>query len=129
MNENDEKIKELLGKVEIKIKELGCCPKLNLKTNGIFKNGSTSANINCATIEQLVDVVVHMQMRNNARKTLGLESQVKDNDWIHDCIQRVEQIKWQENFARLNDKQKQLKSLISEDVKTANLLSEIECDI
>lgn len=129
MNANDEKIKELLEKIEAKIKELGCCPKLNLKTNGIFKNGFISVNVNCATLEQLVDVVVFVQMRNEARKILGLESEEIDNNWIYDCVQRVKQIKWQEEMTRLTEKQKQLKQLISEDVKTANLLSEIEEEI
>lgn len=129
MNTNDKKIKQLLQVIETKIEALGECPKISLKTNGIYKNGMLSVNVNCATIEQLVDVACFMLLRNNARKILDVEQLSEYDDWIDDCKQRIKQLKWKEEKSKLDQKKNELNNYMSEEVKTANFLSEFEKDL
>lgn len=135
---NDDKIKGLLSKVEEQQKGLGVKPRAQWQTNGIFKyKDGTFFNLNTVReaaplIEALSYLLGNEATRAEAAKRLGLVPalHVHDSypisDWEKDFRLRLDIVAYEGRKAQLEETQKKLKALRSEDAKTEDALSDIE---
>lgn len=137
MSANDDKIKELLAKVEEQQSGLGKKPKAHWETNGIFKyDGNRFFNLNTITdSQQLVDALSFLLektlFQDAAAEKLGVASPSFEwngyslEDWQADFKKRIEIVSWQARKAQLDTTKKKLKSLISAETKTEMELEEL----
>lgn len=137
MNNNDTKINELMLKVAQKKEELGSKPKFVLNTNGLFKNpNGTSVNINTvndeSTVVYLTSILVGLEdAHKKACEILGVDVIFKHDgftlkDWVSDFKNRIALIKWNQKKTELDNAEKKLAGLMSEDAKTSQALKELE---
>lgn len=134
---NDEKIKELLAKIEVKKQELGVRPKASWNTNGIFKLPEGHVNLNAVKDYEILLVsasklISMSESRAKAAELIGLDkhtSFVHDGypieDWLADFKLRVAILNWEAEKLKLDALQKKLDSLRSEEAKTEQELSDI----
>jgi uncharacterized protein YlaN (UPF0358 family) len=127
---NDAKIKELIVKLEEQKVALGSRPKVNLKTNGIFKyDDKNHFNLNTVNnygvmIDALGFLFCQEHFFHIATDALGLSREFylhdgyKVDEWNEDFKSRIELIKWEDKKKLLDSTQKKLDSLVSEEVKT-----------
>lgn len=145
MSNNDEKIKELMKVVESKRNSIGKKPKTTWKTNGIFIYDTNRLNAvlgrrlnlnNVYNKNDLVEALAYLLNRSlvisEASKILGMDnstfthSNYQLEDWVSDFKLRISQIDWENEKRKLDNLEKQLESLISEDVRTEMVLEKIE---
>lgn len=137
MSNNDEKIKQLLEKVEEQQAGLGKKPRGTWLTNGIFKY-SNSNFFNLNTVQDfkvLIDALAFLLEKNllqsSAAEKLGLETAAFEwngypiEDWEADFKKRIEIVNWQARKVQLDQTKKKLKSLISAETKTSMELEDI----
>jgi hypothetical protein len=134
MNKNDVVIKELLAKVEKQRAELGPRPRTSLITNGVVDCGfEKGLNINTMTKSQIVSAYANMiQNHDNiqrACKDLGVKlapsSCYTISQWKEDFVMRLSLIEWNEKKSNLDKTEAQLKALVSEEARTADILDSI----
>lgn len=137
---NDDKIKQLLVKVEKGQEALGVKPKAERITNGKFEFHDGTGNfINLNTVREpqvLVNALALMLSRKTATeeaaKLLGVDSKPFEwdgftiEDWTKDFQNRLAMVKYEARKAQLEATKAQLKALRSEDARTADALEDIE---
>lgn len=138
MTKHDDKIRDLLARVEEQQAGLGNKPKVARLTNGIFKyKDGTFFNLNTVREAQpLIEALATMLERDNqvreAAKRLGAEPQpfVWDGhpiaEWEADFKNRLDILRWEEKKAKLDATKKKLNGLVSEEAKTEMELASIE---
>jgi len=138
MSKHDDKIKQLLSKIETDKKNLGKKPKVSLNTNGLFRfDNSNHFNLNTVSdsgylVRALGFLLEKETTQREAAKRLGVDDYVFDwkgyslKDWEGDFKLRADSIVWNARQKKLAALQKQLKTLRSEDAKTDEALGEIE---
>jgi len=139
MSKNDDKIKALMKTVEDKRSAIGFKPRSSWQTNGIFKFGDGSSHMNLNTVNSpalIVGALAHIlrdgKSHEEAAEILGVSGATEIlydgyvlSDWIHDFKLRCEQITFEEEKAKLNRLEVQLKKMISEDTRTEMALDVI----
>ena len=137
--ENDDRIKQMLKKVEELEKDVAKQPRRTLVTNGVFphENGDMMFNLNTVNdLAVLVGAVAFLKSKKNfaeeAAKELGLDDVVKFSwggysyeDWLTDIKDRVHAITYQEKKKMLAKMKGKLNKLISSDARTEMELDEI----
>jgi len=138
MSKHDDKIKQLLTKIEADKKNLGTKPKVSLNTNGLFRyDNSNHFNLNTISdpgylVRALGFLLEKETTQMEAAKRLGIDDYVFDwkgyslKDWEGDFKLRAANIVWNGKQKKLQALQKKLKDLRSEDAKTDDALGEIE---
>jgi hypothetical protein len=137
MSVNDDKIKQLLVKVEEQKAGLGPKPRAHWETNGIFKYSDKSFfNLNTVqNFQQLVDALAFLLektlFQNSASEKLGVTGKAFEwngypiEDWQADFKKRIEIVNWQARKVQLDQTKKKLKSLISAETKTEMEIEEL----
>jgi hypothetical protein len=137
MAKNDDMIKQLMAKVASQKESLGAKPKVSWKTNGVFKfNDKDYFNLNTVSnVEQLVGALAHMlgnqRLLNDAGNRLGVV--VADasyggytvHEWEEDFKLRIAVLKWDEKKKQLEETEKKLSMLVSEEARTEMELEKI----
>lgn len=131
---NDATIKQFRAKVEAKRTALGDKPKVAYTTNALLNMDGAKINLNTLTLDQCVDMTSRLlamtHFNSEANERLGTDIKIKLGDftadqWISDIKQRVTLLMWEAEKKRLGTLEGQLKSLMSEDAKTADALAAI----
>lgn len=143
---NDEKIKLLLEKAESQKAALGTKPRASWDTNAIFKYSVSSTgspkegqwfNINAIRdpqtfVEALAFLLERDHLHTQAAGRLGVTVKPLMWDgypvsaWEHDFKLRIEIINWENRKTQLEDTQKKLKALVSDEGKTEMELANLE---
>lgn len=135
MSKNDEAILTLINKIEEKKASLGKRPIASWKTCGVFRyynDPNKFFNINTVVnSEQFVEAVSTMIMYDEVRRkscemlgvdpssiTMPMWNGYTLTDWIHDFKLRISIIQWDNEKRKLEDMDKKLKGLVSEEAKT-----------
>ena len=139
MSANDVKIKQLLSSIEDKRKKLGTKPKMSLQTNGLLKcDEGKVININTINSQDecvriVADIVTIRDSYIKAADLLGINASEETKyygfsikEWLADFKLKVDIIKWTDEDKKIKALEQKLKSLRSEDLKTADALGEIE---
>lgn len=139
MKKNDEKVKELLAKVNKQKEELGDKPKFILNSNGLFEYDDTKCfNINTVSdpyvlVEAMAFLVGKLDFYKFALDELQMKYDKKFSwcgydyeAWKDDFKNRINVIKWEEKKKNLDATQKKLDSLVSEELRTEVMLDEID---
>jgi len=138
MLKNDNKIKQLLNKVDIEKKKLGPKIKVSYNTNCLFKyDDKNYFNLNIVTdsnvlVEALAFLLEKEAMRKEAAKRLDVEFNNFEwlgfplHYWEEDFKTRSKIIKYNKQLDKLGRMQKQLNQLVSEEARTEMELEEIE---
>lgn len=138
MSKNDDKIKQLLNKVDVEKKKLGPKIKVSYNTNCIFKyDDRRYFNLNTVTdtnvlVEALAFLLEKEAMYKEAAKRLDVDFNNLEwlgfslNYWEEDFKLRAKVIKYNEQLDKLGKMQKQLNQLVSEEARTEMALEEIE---
>ncbi len=138
MTKHDEKIKQLLSKVDSEKKKLGTKPKISWNTNCLFRyDDNRHFNLNTVKdtnvlVEALAFLLEKQAMQTEAAKRLGVGCSdfewrgFSAKDWEEDFRLKAELIAWNVQKNKLADLQKQLKGLVSEEAKTEMALADIE---
>ena len=133
MSDNDNQIKALLSKIEDKRKELGAKPRAVWETNGVI----SGKNINTLnSIDNCFELTIQLIAERNSITAaadfldlpeLGLSSSKAKyiNNALKDLKLRVQILKYDDEKKKLVAMEKKLKDLRSEDLKTADALSDI----
>lgn len=138
MSKFDNKIRVLAEKVERERKALGKKPRASWQTNAVFRyNDNKYFNLN--TIKDpttLVDALSFLLERDNntseAARRLGVEvpelvwNGYGLSDWEKDFKLRIEIMNWDKRKKQLDNTEKKLNMLLSEEAKTEMELAEIE---
>jgi len=138
MSKNDEQIKKLLDAITAKRDALGTKPRMVLKTNGILKSNDDTRGININTVNTL-DICIHSiaaiigerSSYMEAAKALEVEYESPKyngfsiEEWIEDFKLKAKIIKWMAEDKKIKALESKLKDLRSEDLKTADALSDI----
>lgn len=133
---NDDKIKQYRKTVEAFRKKIGDSPKLQYATNGVLILDGGKFNLNLLnSIDACIDVASQLINRDQsylkACSALGLPEKnlmlgnYPVTDWIGDIRQRVDMITWRTEKTKLDTMDAKLKELMSEEAKTADVLSDI----
>ena len=138
MSKFDKKIKALSEKVESERAVLGKKPRASWNTNAVF-NYDSSKFFNLNTIRdtsKLVDALSFLLERSthvaDAAERLGIETPefvwygYSLSDWEHDFKLRVEILNWDKRKKQLDNTEKKLSTLLSEEAKTEMELAELE---
>ena len=134
---NDENIKRLLAKVEEQQSGLGVKPKSQWATNGLFKTKDMTFNLNTVRdsgplVDALAHLIGHSSARADALKRLEIKAETYTHDgytvadWEKDFKLRLAIVAWEGRKSKLEDTQKALKAMRSEDLKTEDSLADIE---
>lgn len=143
MSKNDSKIKALLEKIEEQKKELGTKPRASWNTNGLFKRYESLKNdlFNINTVNNAYDLtaalgfLISMQDAfDKAAIKLNVEGKVGPfrwdgytvKQWEEDFALRIAIIEYDRKKKTLDETKSKLKSLVSEEERTAMELEEIE---
>ena len=136
---NDARISQYRDTSELKRKELGEKPKLAYVTNALLDLDGTKVNLNTlSTDEECVLVVSKLlsvtDMADRANAVLGTKVMPKFGDftaaqWIEDIKLRVRVISWEAKKKKLAAMDAQLKTLMSDDAKTANAIADIAAQL
>lgn len=138
MAKHDDKIKELMAKVEVQQSGLGTKPKASWLTNGIFKYKDGSYfNLNTVKshqqlVEALAAVLERQTVLQEAASRLGVQAEpvlwdgYSTEDWTADFKKRIEVILWEERKTQLEATKKKLGTLVSEEARTGMELENIE---
>lgn len=139
MKESDKKIQDLIAKIEkdeIELAALG--RKISpWRTNGSFSFNSKTFNIHTISDETvIIDAVANLLSKKNNLKEacdlLGLDAPVFKHegftfdDYLTDFKNRLLKITQSKQKAKLKTAKKRLEQLMSEDLRTAKELEEIE---
>lgn len=137
MAKNDDMIKQLMGKVAAQKESLGTKPKVSWKTNGVFKfNDKDYFNLNTiSNPEQLVSALAYMlgnqRSLNDAGNRLGVAipdatyNSYTVYEWEEDFKLRISVLKWEEKKRQLDETEKKLAALVSEEARTEMELEKI----
>jgi hypothetical protein len=138
MTKHDDKIRDLLARVEEQQAGLGTKPKAAWQTNAIFKYKDGSFfNLNTVKdpqplVEALATLLERETLLQEAGKRLGVPVQsvmwdgYSVTEWEQDFQKRIQIIRWEERKAQLDATKKKLNSLVSEEAKTELELATIE---
>jgi hypothetical protein len=138
MAKHDDKIKQLLSKIDSEKKSLGSKPKVSWNTNCIFRfDDNKHFNLNTISdpgylVRALGFLLEKAGTQKEAAKRLGVENYVFDwkgyslQDWEEDFKLKADIIAYNGKQKKLQALQKKLKDLRSEEAKTGDALSEIE---
>lgn len=137
MNNNDEKIKNLLAVIESKRSQLGPKPRISLRTNGLIKTATESVNINTirsleVCVELAGKILLEKKCQEEAAKFFGFDPDLldKSNDnLLLDLKDRAELLIWESKNRLIIEKEKRLKDLRSEEAKTDDALSLIASEL
>lgn len=132
---NDAKIAQYREALESKRSELGEKPKLAYGTNALLELDGARINLNTlSSEEECVKIASQLlsqdQLAKLANEALGTKVTLKFGDftvtqWLADLKLRVSLIAWERKKKKLNAMDAQLKSLMSEDAKTADAIADI----
>lgn len=137
MDKNDDMIKQLMAKVASQKESLGTKPKVSWKTNGVFKfNDKDYFNLNTVNNpEQLVNALAHMLGSQRALNEAGTRLGVVVADasfggytvyeWEEDFKLRISILNWEEKKRKLEETEKKLAALVSEEARTEMELEKI----
>jgi len=135
---NDDKIKVLLEAVETQQASLGKKPRAAWRTNAVFKReGRSHLNINTVKdplvlVGALAFLLESTACQQEAAERLGVQTKAFEwdgytlEDWEEDFKLRIGIVQWQGRKAKLDITKKKLKSLITEETRTAMELDDIE---
>ena len=120
---NDERILILKAQIEKKKNEINSKKKKIVpRTNLILEWRKERKNLNVLSLEELVFLGWELSSLNEYVKKLGLKefliSGYDINDWIFDIDQKRDLISIKKEEAELNESEKKLNKLLSEDKKT-----------
>ena len=139
MAKNDDMIKQLMSKVAAQKESLGTKPKVSWKTNGVFKfeDGKDYFNINTVqNSEPLVKALAYLLQRSSLYEEASkrLEVPVPSDlgfggysvqEWTEDFKLRISVLKWEEKKRQLDETEKKLAALVSEEARTEMELEKI----
>jgi TPP-dependent trihydroxycyclohexane-1,2-dione (THcHDO) dehydratase len=136
MAKNDEVIKQLMAKVAEQKEALGVKPKVSWKTNGVFKfDDKRYFNINVTDMQSLVEALAYMLQSSNtvleAAKRLEVSFSVPMfggytvEEWEEDFKLRIAILKWEEKKKKLEETERKLAALVSEEARTEMELEKI----
>lgn len=136
---NDARISQYREAIEIKRSQLGEKPKLAYTTNALLELDGTKINLNTLNSEeQCVGIVARLLALDdqmvNANKLLGTSVTLKFGDyrvgqWVGDIKLRVQLLKWEQQKKKLTEMDNQLKTLLSDDAKTADAIASIAAQL
>lgn len=137
MSKNDQRVNELMQKVESQEASLGPRPKISYNTNAKFNfSEDTSINFNTAQkpsllVEAMALLLEKKSFYEQAAEMLGVPSPFSwfgysFEEWQEDIKARLDLIKWQLNKKKLDATKKQLETLLSSEGKTSKVLDSIE---
>lgn len=138
MAKQDEKIKQLLNKIDSEKKKLGTKPKISWNTNCMFRfDENNYFNLNTVKdtkvlVEALAFLLEKQTMQGEAASRLGIECPDFEwkgfslKDWEEDFKLKTRTTEWNAQQKKLANLQKKLKELVSEEAKTEMALDEIE---
>lgn len=136
---NDARINQYRDAVDAKRQELGEKPKLAYVTNALLDLDGARINLNTlGSEEDCVKIVSQLllteQLTTRANELLGTKIDVKFGDytiaqWIGDIKLRVDLLAWERKKKKLTAMDAQLKSLMSDDAKTADAIASIAAQL
>jgi hypothetical protein len=136
---NDARINQYRSAIETKRKELGDKPKLAYTTNALLDLEGGKINLNtlnsekdCVEVAKILISAVDLTERAN--KVLGTNVTPKFGDftvdqWLADLQLRVKFLSWEERKKKLAAMDTQLKTLMSDDAKTADAIAAIAAQL
>lgn len=132
---NDAKIRQYTKQIEEKRNNLGPKPKVAYKTNALIELDGGKINLNTLTREsQCVEIAGQLLVegdiidRGNAALGASVPCTYGDfdiTDWLNDLKQRRDVIVWEAKKKQLTALESKLKSLLSDDAKTADAIADI----
>lgn len=132
---NDEKIKTLLLEIELKEKTL-VKPKVNWKTNAIYRYDGKYININIANYNDIIEACSTLintdETLSKVVNTLDIPSECIQDlvslncDYLEDFKTRVAIIKYNSKKSELDKLKNTLKQLVSEEARTEMEIEKIE---
>lgn len=138
MAKNDDMIKQLMAKVAVQKEALGAKPKVSWKTNGVFKfDDKEYFNINTVqSSEPLVRALAYLLQKSSmySEASKQLDVPVPEDmgfggysvyEWSQDFKLRLSVLKWEEKKRQLEDTEKKLAALVSEEARTEMELEKI----
>ena len=130
---NDEKILELKQLIEQAKKKYSEQKRFNTETCCIFELDGKRVNINTiGVIDRLNELLIYFNTFRLSAIDLGLSPDIyKVNNfsvtqWMNDIHKRIEYVKYKNHLNELQEKEKLLDKLLSEDKKTELELQSIE---
>ncbi len=138
MAKHDEKIKQLLNKIDSENESLGTKPKISWNTNCIFRfDDNKHFNLNTINdpgylVRALGFLLEKESTQGEAAKRLNVKGYKFDwkgysiNDWEEDFKLKAKIIAWNGKQKKLQALQKKLKDLRSEEARTGDALADIE---
>ena len=130
---NDEKILELKQLIEQAKKKYSEQKRFNPETCCIFELDGKRVNLNTiGVIDRLNELLIYFNTFRLSAIDLGLSPDIyKVNNfsvtqWMNDINQRIEYVKYKNRLNELEEKEKLLDKLLSEDKKTELELQSIE---
>lgn len=130
---NDEKILELKKLIEQEKKKYSEQKRFNPETCCIFDLDGKRINLNTiSVIDRLNELLIYFNMFRLSAIDLGLKPDIyKVNNfsvtqWMNDINKRIEYVKYKNHLNELEEKEKLLDKLLSEDKKTELELQNIE---
>jgi hypothetical protein len=137
MAKNDEMVKQLMAKVAEQKEALGAKPKVSWKTNGVFKyDDKRYININVSNTQDLLEALSYMIGNSSsmleASKRLNLPYTAPSfggysiEEWEADFKLRVEILGWEGGKKILEETERKLASLVSEEARTEMELEKIK---
>jgi hypothetical protein len=137
MAKNDDLIKQLMAKVAEQKAALGAKPKVSWKTNGVFKfDDNKYLNINIVDAQSLIEAMAYIIRVDGAFKEaaerLGFSSYggadfngYTSDEWESDFKLRISILKWEEKKKKLEETERKLAALVSEEARTEMELEKI----
>lgn len=136
---NDARISQYREAVEQKRRELGEKPKLAYVTNALLDLDGARVNLNTlGSEEECVKVVRQLllteQLTERANEVLGTKVEPRFGEftvaqWLEDIKLRVQLLSWERKKKKLTAMDAQLKSLMSDDAKTADAIASIAAQL
>lgn len=136
---NDARISQYRDAIDAKRKALGEKPRLAYTTNALLELDGTKINLNTlSSEEQCVGIVARLlaltHQTNSANELLGTSVVLKFGDfttsqWVSDIKLRVDLLKYERQKKKLAQMDDQLKTLMSDDAKTADAIAGIAAQL
>lgn len=130
---NDEKILELKKLIEQEKKKYGKQKRFNPETCCIFELDGGKINLNTINdIDKLNELLIYFNTFRLSAVDLRLEPNTYKingfgvDQWMNDVVNKIEYINYRNNLKQLEEKEKLLDKLLSEDKKTELELLNIE---
>lgn len=130
---NDEKILELKQLIEQEKKKYGKQKRFNPETCCVFELNGEKVNLNTVNdVDKLNELLIYFNTFRLSAVNLGLNPNMYKNNgfgidqWMNDIRNKIEYIDYKNHLKQLEEKEKLLDKLLSEDKKTELELLNIE---